>query len=112
MKTKKGEPPEGNLKIVRKTMSAPSSNTQGECSVPAPISKPSRNRGRDATFRLDTIEDLFWLSLADGTKALLVQARGRGWFIDTRRYESVAPPSGAALIACLVDRLESGFVPC
>ena len=63
------------------------------------------------TFNPAGIERILWFSTR-GQSHLLVKAKGRGWFIDTRNVAVTKPPSKKAILACLTDPIESGFIPC
>jgi len=63
------------------------------------------------TFKVPTIERVIWFS--DGDRShLLVKAKGRGWFVDTRNDRATKPPSKRAILACLTSPVESGFKLC
>jgi hypothetical protein len=62
------------------------------------------------TFKRSTIERVIWFS-SGGSSHILVKAKVRGWFVDTRRVDEERP-SKKAIVACLTDRSESGFTSC
>lgn len=63
------------------------------------------------TFKPSTVERVLWLSTGEQNH-LLVKARGRGWFIDTRNVGGERPPSKKVVLKCLLSPVESGFRPC
>lgn len=62
------------------------------------------------TFHLDTIQECLFFSTGSFS-AVLVKAKGRGWFIDSRPMEQ-PPLSNQTVKTILTDRFESSFNKC